>query len=90
MTGLTRGQREGLAVIDAGERAGRLAQVSDHTTRPTALGKARAFALHYRTARNLIDLGLAVDRLDATGDGFRLTATGRATLEDLNAPREAS
>jgi len=83
VSGLTRGQREGLAVIAAGETAGRYAQVSDHTTRPHALGKARAFALHYRTARNLVDLGLAVDRLDAAGDGFRLTDTGRATLAEL-------
>jgi len=82
---LTHAQVHALAVVAAGETARRPARRAVYTTSPTALESARWFNVHYRTARQLVDAGLVVDRLDPRGDGLFLTDTGRAALASTGA-----
>jgi len=82
---LTSAQLHALAVVAAGETTRRPARRSGTTTSPAAFDSARWFNVHYRTARQLVDAGLVVDRLDPRGDGLFLTDTGRAALAGAGA-----
>jgi hypothetical protein len=72
---LTAGQRRALEVIAEGDRRGVNVRTSTRTSTPDA----RGLCVHYRTARRLIDTGLAVDTLGPP-DGLKPTDTGRAVL----------
>lgn len=72
---LTAGQRKALRVIAEGHRRGVNVRTSTRTSNPTAY----RLCVHYRTARNLVDAGLAVDTLGPP-DGLKLTVAGLTAL----------
>lgn len=73
---LTPGQVKALRVVAEGHRRNTNVRTSTRTSNPTAY----RLCVHYRTARRLIDAGLAVDTLGPP-DGLKLTVSGRAVLE---------